>query len=63
MSLAIDVLIPVPPVNCNVSEPIEMVSFPVSAAITRSVEIVAVSAPVILPFVSTVITGIAVEEP
>ena len=60
---AIDVLIPVPPVNCRVSVPKEIVSLPESEEILRSVEIVEVDAAVILPFVSTVITGIAVEDP
>ena len=63
VSLVILVFIPVPPVNCNVSEPRETVSLPESEDILRSVEIFDVVAFVILPFESTVITGIAADEP
>ena len=52
------------PAKVNVSVSNVTVSLlPVSAAIINVVEIDSVVAPVILPFESTVITGIAVLEP
>ena len=52
------------PAKVNVSVPTVTVSLlPLSAAIVKAEEIAAVLAAVILPFASTVITGIAVLEP
>jgi hypothetical protein len=52
------------PAKVNVSVPTVTVSLlPLSAAIVNAEEILAVLAAVILPFASTVITGIAVLEP
>ena len=63
VSPVILVVIPVPPANCNVSEPRETVSEPVSDDILRSVDILDVVADEIRPFESTLITGISVDEP
>ena len=52
------------PAKVNVSVPTVTVSLlPLSAAIVNADEILAVLAAVILPFASTVMTGIAVLEP
>ena len=63
VSLEIDVSIPVPPVNCRVSVPREIVSVPESDDILRSVDIFEVDAEVTRPFSSIFKTGIAVEDP
>ena len=63
VSFDIDVLIPVPPVNCRVSDPREIVSVPESEEILRSVDILDVEAEVIRPFSSILRTGIAVDDP